>query len=372
MDALSYWEHKHWLSHIDFAIVGSGIVGLNCALALREKHPKAKIVVFEKGILPKGASTKNAGFSCFGSISEMVSDLEKEGEAAVFSLVQKRYQGVALLRKTVGDSAMNYQQLGGHEVFLARQSALFENCVEQLSCINTLLSPIFTRAPFGLVSNTFQFKGVMPQYISSPYEGQIDTGLMMKSLIQKAHENHIFIWNGVPVTHIEATANKNMIKTPFFECEARKLCLATNGFSEQFGIKEVVPARAQVLITKPIKNLALKGVFHLDEGYYYFRNIDGRVLLGGGRNLDFKGEQTTSFDQTQLIQEALEKLLSDTILPHTPFEIDRRWSGIMGVGNSKQPLVKNIQNELYAAVRLGGMGVALGAQLGQELADLCD
>ncbi|MBT5920938.1 MAG: FAD-binding oxidoreductase, partial [Flavobacteriaceae bacterium] len=76
MDALSYWEHKHWLSNIDFAIIGSGIVGLNCALSLREKHPNATIVVFEKGILPHGASTKNAGFTCFGSISEILSDID--------------------------------------------------------------------------------------------------------------------------------------------------------------------------------------------------------------------------------------------------------------------------------------------------------
>ncbi len=30
---LSYWEYKTWLSNIDYTIVGSGIVGLNCALA---------------------------------------------------------------------------------------------------------------------------------------------------------------------------------------------------------------------------------------------------------------------------------------------------------------------------------------------------
>ena len=69
---LSYWEYKTWLSNIDYTIVGSGIVGLNCALALREEHPHAKIVVLEKGVLPQGASTKNAGFACFGSISEIL------------------------------------------------------------------------------------------------------------------------------------------------------------------------------------------------------------------------------------------------------------------------------------------------------------
>ena len=56
----SYWENKTWLSNIDFVIVGSGIVGLNCALELRAKYPKSKIVVLEKGLIPHGASSRNA------------------------------------------------------------------------------------------------------------------------------------------------------------------------------------------------------------------------------------------------------------------------------------------------------------------------
>ena len=49
----SYWEHQTWFSNIDFTVIGSGIVGLSCALQLREKHPKASILIVEKGILPQ-------------------------------------------------------------------------------------------------------------------------------------------------------------------------------------------------------------------------------------------------------------------------------------------------------------------------------
>src|SRR5690554_7400913 len=67
----SFWENKNWFSDIDFAIIGSGIVGLHTALRLRRLYPASKIVIFEKGMLPQGASTKNAGFACFGSLSEI-------------------------------------------------------------------------------------------------------------------------------------------------------------------------------------------------------------------------------------------------------------------------------------------------------------
>ncbi len=81
----SYWENEQWFKDINFAIIGSGIVGINCALRLREKHPKAKIVIFEKGYIPSGASTKNAGFACFGSPSEILNDFNSTSEDEVLS-----------------------------------------------------------------------------------------------------------------------------------------------------------------------------------------------------------------------------------------------------------------------------------------------
>jgi len=158
-----------------------------------------------------------------------------------------------------------------------------------------------------------------------------------------------------------------------FSYETKKLLIATNGFANQLLPElKVTPARAQVLITKPIKNLKIKGTFHLEEGYYYFRNIDDRLLLGGGRNLAFKEETTTELKTTQLIQNKLEALLKTTILPNQPVEIEHRWAGIMGVGMIKHPIVKQISNSVYCGVRMGGMGVAIGSIIGEQLGDLIE
>ena len=76
-----------------------------------------------------------------------------------------------------------------------------------------------------------------------------------------------------------------------------------------------------------------------DKGYYYFRNIEDRILLGGGRNLDFETETTTAFGETEIVQNKLEQLLKEVILPNHDFKIAHRWSGIMGLGNSKTCLL---------------------------------
>ena len=221
-----------------------------------------------------------------------------------------------------------------------------------------------------LKDNIFNFKNVNKQYIFNQFEGQIDTGKMMESLLEKAHSKGIKILNNTQVEGFLEDTDSVKIKTNQFEFSASKLLIATNGFASKLINQKVKPARAQVLITKPIENLHIKGTFHLDRGYYYFRNIDNRILIGGGRNLDFKGEETTEFNQTAIIQNKLEALLKTTILPETPFEIDYRWSGIMGIGNQKKAIVKQLSNRVFCGVRLGGMGVAIGSLVGKELADL--
>jgi len=367
---LSYWETKTWFSNIDFCIIGSGLTGLNCALGLKERFPKSKILILERGILPNGASTKNAGFACFGSVSEILDDLNSHSEEEVLQLVQKRLKGLKLLRKNLGDQNIRYKEYGGYELFTSEDIALFEECRSALPQLNNMLKPIFGDAVFSVQKDSFGFKNIQKKLIFNQFEGQLNTGRMMETLLYKVQKAGIKILDNITVEEFIETKDSVKIKTDKLEFSANKLLIATNGFASQLGIPEVKPARAQVLITKPIKNLEIKGTFHLDKGYYYFRNIDDRILFGGGRNLDLKTEETTEIAQTELIQQKLEELLKTTILTETAFEVDERWSGIMGVGKQKNPVVKQISDNVYCGVRLGGMGVAIGSLVGKELSEL--
>ncbi len=367
---ISYWEYKTWLSNIDFTIVGSGIVGLNCAMRLAERFRDARIVVLEKGILPQGASTKNAGFACFGSISEVLGDLETHTEEEVQKLVRKRWDGMQTLRKILGDDRIGFQNFGGHELFPREYPDVYEKCVSNLDRVNTLLNPIYKADAFTRQPNSFRFNNIRDTYISNRFEGQIDTGQMMASLMQKVHSRGILVLNAITVDEFYETPDGVAIRTDRLEFVSGKLLVATNGFASQLLDRKVKPARAQVLITKPIPNLHIKGTFHLEEGYYYFRDVDNRILLGGGRNLDFKAEETTEFGHTKKVMDKLESLLQEVILPGITFQIDRYWSGIMGVGPEKSPIVQQVSDHVYCGVRLGGMGIAIGSLVGRELADL--
>ena len=345
-------------------------MGLSCALHLKQNFPKAKILILERGLLPQGASTKNAGFACFGSISEILADLKKHSEAEVLELVTKRHQGIQLLRRLLGDQALNYKETGGHELFMQPDHDLYERCMASIDTINELVSPVFGPETFVSKPNTFKFQHIQPQYITNVHEGQLDTGNMMLSLLRKVREAGVLILNGITVNDFQTIGDEVVVQSDSFEFKTSRLLIATNGFASKLIKADVTPARAQVLITESIPGLHIQGTFHLEEGYYYFRDIDNRIMLGGGRNLDFKTEETAQFGQTSLVQQKLEQLLRDVILPGKDVAIASRWSGIMGVGNQKKPIIEALSNRVYCGVRLGGMGVAIGSMVGKELAEL--
>lgn len=367
---LSYWEKKSWFSNIDFCVVGSGIVGLNCAIHLKENHPKAKVLVIEKGILPQGASTKNAGFACFGSLSEILDDLRNLSETQLYNLVSERVEGLNILVQTLGKQKIGYQKHGGYEIFTDRDDDLYADCITNLEAINQLLQPVFKSDIFFLREHSFPFNRIKNQCIYNAFEAQIDIGKMMLNLLKAACRKDIIVLNSTSLKSFDEGNDMVHLKTDDFEFKVGHLFLATNAFTNQLLNLDLKPARNQVIITSPIKDLDIQGTFHLDRGYYYFRNIDGRILLGGGRHLDAEKETTAQFGLTQKIQQHLKDLLEYTILPDQTFKIDMKWSGILGVGPVKEPVVRSVSKRVHCGVRLGGMGVAIGSSIGRRLAGL--
>jgi len=332
------------------------------------------VLVLERGFLPSGASTKNAGFACFGTVSEQLEALKHTPEAEVVRLAGYKWRGLQRLRQNLGDANIEYYQHGGYELFMTGEEQKADEAIDRLEYLNKLMKPVIDGHDIYAVADAkiaeFGFNNVC-RMIYNPYEGQIHTGKMMRVLLNKVYQKDVVVLNGCSVTTIESAGNSIRLNTSQGDFKAGKVILATNAFANRLypGL-QVTPGRGQVLVTRPVNGLKLKGTYHFSDGYYYFRNIDGRVLFGGGRNIDFAAEETHSFGHTDRVQEQLTNYLHNVILPGLEVEIDYWWSGIMGFGDEISPIVKQVEPNVYCAVRCNGMGVAMGSLVGEEVADL--
>ncbi len=371
---LSFWE-KDSLLEYDHIIVGGGIVGLSAASAIKEQSSELRVLVLERGIFPSGASTKNAGFACFGSPTELLSDLKMLSAEEVAELVGIRWEGLKALRSRLGEDKVGFLPNGGYE--LVSEQELY--CLDKLEALNELLRPIFKKPVFSVkdeLLENFGFGSSILHLVKNHFEAQIDTGAMMRSLLAYANSLGVTLLTGCEVSEVEDTGNRVEVGVKNLEggrFVASNVGICTNAFTPKL-LKNKLggplnPGRGLVLATEPIEGLPFKGVFHLDEGFFYFRNHGNRVIFGGGRNLDFEGENTTEFGVNPKIFAVLEEKLKTVVIPKFPqAKVTHTWSGIMGFGEVKQPIEENLSPRVHLAVRLGGMGVAIGSSLGERLA----
>ena len=209
---ISYWEREEWLKKPDLLIIGAGIVGASVALFYKEKHPESDVLIVEKGIVPEGASTRNAGFTCIGSISEHLADMKVAGKEVVLKRIERRWNGLRLLRKTLGEDALEYNHTGGYEIFT--DSELFESCRKQLPEMNQHLYELL-----GLknVYSETTYEGYPA--IFNHVEGAVNSGIMMKNLHARLARAGVRVWWN---TGVESVQNGTVQFRDGFELKAKK------------------------------------------------------------------------------------------------------------------------------------------------------
>jgi len=370
---LSYWEKKYFVNY-DLIVIGGGIVGLSTAIQYKIRFPEAKVLVLERGIFPSGASSRNAGFACFGSLTEILDDLDHMSEPEVLQLVEKRYRGLLSIRDFFGDDSLGYLPTGGLELLTEKEM----HALAFLDKINLLLYPVFSSQVFEQIKDIrpFGFSEKVKAIIKNKFEGELDSGKFLLSLWGKCQELKITILTGAQATKIDIAAKRVFIQDTagdgFIGFHSGKIAICTNAFTNLLlpGL-DIQPGRGLVMVTKPIsKEIPLTGTFHYDKGYVYFRKVEDRILLGGGRNIDFEGEKTLSMEVNPKIKDYLLGILHNIIMPDTAIEIDLEWTGIMAFGKNKKPIVEMVGKNVGVAVRLGGMGVAIGWQIAEELVNM--
>jgi len=212
---LSFWERQSFFSGIDVAIIGSGLVGLSAALHLKEKEPDLRVVIFERGSIPTGAN-------------------------------------------------MDFQLNGNYEVFTKEENNIFKNCREQLDFFNKNVEKAIGKKDIYKIADSeisdFGFAGT-EHLIKNNFEGQINTGKMMRRLLDLAIEKGIKIFNGISIQKIEEQSDKVFLLTEKgWQISTEKVLVTTVMFILEMSVIEFCSAAHEIFPRKRRKLPNLAGL----------------------------------------------------------------------------------------------------------------
>jgi gamma-glutamylputrescine oxidase len=366
----SLWEDTLW-QNCDIAIIGGGFLGMWTALRLKESSPHLQIHIYERDTFGLGASSRNAGFSCFGTVGELVSDSHTSSFEQAASVVADRYNGlqdILQFARTYGIN-IDYEPSGGFEMLKEHEMDALRVHLPVVNEVleNTLgISGIFHTATMSELDLPFNSTYSM---IVNPHEGGVNSARILDGLEQVVQKLGVRVFHGMSVKTIEGNTLKLDNGLREFETKANTVIVAMNSFANQLIDVNVVPGRGQIIWCDNL-DLKFKGIFHFDEGFYYFRTVgDNQLIMGGARNLDMHTEESHDFCANEkIINHLLDFVHNELNIKN--FSIKKNWQGIMGFTPDKQPVIKEISPNVWHLHACNGMGVAMTPTIARRFSDM--
>ena len=365
----SYWETNRVLSTVDLLIVGGGFTGLSAAHFAHTNNPSLRIAVVDQQSYGQSmASTRNAGFACFGSPTEILSDIQNEGIEQALARVKLRYEGIQLWLEMFSASDFDYAPDGGLEVFHSTENSIYEETLGKLPLLNSELERHIGRKE--VFSPSHGINDSLCYGIGIAGEAGLHPGKLHACLLMSLQSKPIAFLNGIaipPFKHWIKMKDVWHIPTTSGWIISEFVLLANNAGLSQLS-ENTVPGRGQVILTEPFDHGLPSGTYHAREGYMYFRTLGDRILLGGGRDAFRQQEETLNTTGTMEVKHYLEDYLTTHICPGKQVSVAEHWAGVMAFTKNqrKDLLSKFLENKVLTVGRMGGMGVAIAPRAAQD------
>ncbi len=367
----SFWLARQGVvRRVPFVVVGGGLVGLSTAYWLRQQGEE--VLVLEAGHVAGRASGRNAGFLLTGSAEPFTRFAAQVGKERALAFWRRSRENRVLLRETLLDSGAidcEFQQEGSFIAALADEHQVAELRASSRAlaaagfAFEWLEGAALARASgsAGLGAALFQ-----------PEDGGLDPVRLAQGI---ARVGGFEVWPGVRVSSLAPEGDAVRLGCELGDVVAERVVLALNAYAPELVpmlAAEVRPVRGQML-AKACGERTLRGVWYVDDGFQYLRQLpDGTLLMGGCRKVAIDDEVGLHETPTPVVQAALEAFLAEFFPRFAAAPVLRRWAGIMAFTPDGLPRIgalAHLPGVVYAA-GLNGHGISLGFLLGRHLAAL--
>ena len=352
MPAMSYWlaEPHEPLPTVeldgppDVAIVGGGITGCSCALALARAGLRVRL--FEAREIAGGASGRNGGFALRGGSAPFPVLADSIGADRTADLWRWTERELVELANLAGDAFRHTGSLR-----LAADEEERDELREEFEALSSAGLAVEWRDELPPHLN-----GRYPAALFHPPDGVLQPARLVRRIAALAVAAGVEIHEHTRVDSLDETG-------------AATVVVATDGYpsgllAELEGL--IVPTRGQVIATEPIEERWFEIPHYGRHGFdYWHQTSDGRVVAGGFRDVSLDTEFTADDEITPVVQAALDRF----VLEHLgrPLRVDYRWSGIFGMVFDFLPVVGRVPgvDGLWIAGGYSGHGNVLGFSSGR-------
>ncbi len=303
---------------VDVVVVGGGVTGCACALALARGGLRVRLL--EANEIASGASGRNGGFA-LRRIAPSYDEARRElgsGEARMLWALTER--ALDRMEHLAGDA---FRRVGS--LRLAVDAAELERLRSEYEALREdgLDARWRDRLPAPL-------DRLFGGGFFHPVDGALDPARWVRRLAAHAAAAGAEIAERRPVDPGELD---------LFECAA--VVVAVDGSTAAL-LPElaplVPPMRGQVLATEPLPELLFECPHYARGGYDYWQQLPGgELVLGGRRDTSLETECTSDDETTPFLQDQLDAFAAGLI--GRPAHVTHRWAGFWGETPDRLPLL---------------------------------
>jgi gamma-glutamylputrescine oxidase len=331
----------------DVAVVGGGITGCSCALALAEAGLRVRLI--EAREIAGGASGRNGGFALRGGAAAYPVLAESIGDEPTAALWRWTEDELRELAAVAGDAFRHTGSLR-----LAADDEERDELREEYEALREAGFACEWREELPP-----PVEGRYPAALFHPSDGVLQPARLVRRLAERAAAAGVEIREHTRVRALD-------------DAGAGVVVVATDGYpSGLLGELEglIVPTRGQVIATEPIDEMLFEIPHYGRHGFdYWHQRRDGRIVAGGFRDVSLDTEFTAEEVTTPVVQAALERFVEEHV--GRPLRVDYRWAGIFGMVFDFVPVVGRVpgQHGVWLAGGYSGHGNVLGFGCGRLVA----